>query len=58
MGFLPIPMEVLGDLLFFVLGSFLLRSYGRRNIKMTAISTQKKRRAMAEVSHQEHAWRM
>jgi hypothetical protein len=23
MGFLPIPMEVLGDLLFFVLGSFL-----------------------------------
>jgi hypothetical protein len=24
MGFLPIPMEVLGDLLFFVLGTFLL----------------------------------
>jgi hypothetical protein len=24
MGFLPIPMEVLGDLLFFILGSFFL----------------------------------
>jgi hypothetical protein len=31
---------------------------GRRNIKITDIPAQKKRRAMAEVSHQEHAWRM
>jgi hypothetical protein len=31
---------------------------GRRNIKMTAIPAQKRRRAMAEMTHQEHAWWM